>query len=118
MPFSKQFEDHYYYGIRKPVEDCGFLCIRADKEYFVGDIMSWIQRHINESSVVIADLSGASANVYLEVGYAWGVGKPCILLARRGEELRFDVSGHRCIYYDSIMELETELTKLISTFVA
>ena len=56
--------------------------------------------------MVIADLSTANPNVYLEVGYAWGCGKPTILAVRQAEDLKFDVSGQRCLIYRSIKSLE------------
>jgi hypothetical protein len=53
----------------------------------------------------------ANPNVYLEVGYAWGRGRPTVLLVRDVKELRFDVAAYRCIIYRSIRELETLLTR-------
>ncbi len=61
--------------------------------------------------MVIADLSLANPNVYLEVGYAWGRGRPTILVVRDVKELRFDVQGTRCLVYQSIRHLEELLTK-------
>jgi hypothetical protein len=52
----------------------------------------------------------ANANVYLEVGFAWGRGRPTLLLVRDVKELKFDVQGHRCIVYRTIRELESALT--------
>ena len=42
-----------------------------------------------------------NANVFYELGYAHALGKQTILLAERGRELPFDVSGYRCIFYDN-----------------
>ncbi len=54
-------------------------------------------------------IDGSTANVYLEVGYAWGKGRTTLLLARTGEELKFDVRGQRCIVYKSIADLSKKL---------
>src|ERR1051326_3548309 len=97
MPFSDDLLDHYEYGIESAAKAMGFLCERADQAHFTGDILQRVKDTIMRSRVVIADLSFANPNVYLEVGYAWGCGKPTILLARDGEELKFDVRGQRCL---------------------
>jgi hypothetical protein len=46
-----------------------------------------------------ADLSDANPNVYLEVGYAWGRGRPTLLVVRDSSHLKFDVQGQRCLIY-------------------
>jgi hypothetical protein len=51
--------------------------------------------------------------VYLEVGYAWGRGVPVIFVAKKGEQLHFDVSTHRCIFYGRFSQFAKDLEKLI-----
>jgi hypothetical protein len=114
MPFSEEFEDVYQFGIYAPVRACGFICEKTSESAFVGDIMARVRDKIETAHLVIAELSGGRPNVYLEVGYAWGKGVPVILLARRGETLHFDVTLHRCIYYESIRQLARDLEKLLS----
>lgn len=113
MPFSEEFQDIYEFGIYGPVRKCGFICERVDEPLFTGDILQRITQRISTAEFIIADLSGARANVYLEVGYAWGKNVPVIALAREGEKLHFDVSTHRCIFYRTIGQLAKELEKLI-----
>ena len=49
------------------------------------------------------------------MGYAWGKGRPTVLLIRESKQpLRFDVQGQRCIKYKTIRSLETALTKMLS----
>jgi hypothetical protein len=111
MPFSTHLEDVYYYGIQRPVHAAGFLCERIDHESFVGGIVEWIQRKIDTAALVIAELTGGNPNVYLEVGYAWGRGRPTVLLTSNLEELAFDVKGHKCLAYNGIKDLEGSLTR-------
>jgi nucleoside 2-deoxyribosyltransferase len=66
---------------------------------------------IETASVVIAELTGANPNVYLEVGYAWGKKRPTILLAKEEQELLFDIRGQKCLKYNSIKNLEEMLEK-------
>jgi len=111
MPFRKDMDDVFYYGIQGPVHAAGFLCERVDQEAFTGDILDRVKNRIETASLVIAELTGSNPNVYLEVGYAWGKGRSTILLVKEAKELRFDVRGHRCLTYERIKDLEEQLTK-------
>jgi hypothetical protein len=109
MPFSDKFRDVYDYAIQNALNQSGLLCERVDVAAFTGDILSHIKDRIRTSALLVADLSSANPNVYLEVGYAWGCGIPCVLLVQDTAELKFDVRGQRCIQYSRIKELETKL---------
>lgn len=69
---------------------------------------------IETSDFVIADLTTANPNVYLEIGYAWGLMKQTVLLIRDTNELQFDTRGQRCLPYTSIKDLETKLKTELS----
>ncbi len=116
MPFSDAMEDTYVFGIQGPVHAAGYLCERVDFSTFTGDILARIKSRIETASLVIADLTGANPNVYLEVGYAWGKARPTLLIAKTGDELKFDVQGQRCLIYKKIRDLaqklETDLAAL------
>ena len=111
MPFAEEMDDVFHYGIQGAVNSAGFLCERADLSSFTGDVMDWVKKRISTASLVIADLSTANPNVYLEVGYAWGCGKPTVLLVRDTTDLRFDVKSQRCLVYKKIKDLESLLRK-------
>jgi hypothetical protein len=111
MPFLPEFDDRFHYGIQRAVNEAGYLCERADIASFTGDILDWIKGRIDTAKLMIADLTTASPNVYLEVGFAWGRGVPTVLLVSDTSELKFDVQGHRCLIYKSIRNLEEILTR-------
>jgi hypothetical protein len=111
MPFSEEMDDIFHYGIQGAVNAAGFLCERADLSTFTGDVMQWVKQRITSSALVVADLSAANPNVYLEVGYAWGCGIPTVLLVRNEAELTFDVKGHRYLVYKKIKDLEAGLRR-------
>lgn len=111
MPFAEEMDDVFHYGIQGAVNSAGLLCERADLSTFTGDVMDWVKRRISSANLVIADLSSANPNVYLEVGYAWGCRVPTVLLARNAADLKFDVKNQRYILYKSIKNLEDALTK-------
>lgn len=109
MPFAVEMDDIYHYGIQGAANASGLLCERADLSSFTGDVMDWVKTRISSAKLVIADLSSANPNVYLEVGYAWGCRVPTVLLVREANDLKFDVKGQRCIVYKSIKHLEDSL---------
>ena len=111
MPFAPEFDDRFHYGIQHAVNTAGYLCERADLATFTGDVITWVKERIDTASLIVADLSMANPNVYLEVGYAWGKGIPTVLLAGEAADLRFDVKGQRCLMYKSIRTLEELLTR-------
>jgi hypothetical protein len=111
MPFANEMEDVFHYGIQGAANAAGFLCERADMSSFTGDIVQWVKQRIESASLVIADLTTANPNVYLEVGYAWGCRRPTVLLVKDATQLKFDVKGQRCLVYNSILDLEKALTK-------
>ena len=111
MPFTEEMDDVYYYGIQAPINAASYLCERADLTPFTGDILDRIKARIETASLVIAELSTANPNVFLEVGYAWGKERPTILLVRDAEKLPFDVRGQRCLVYRRIRDLEEALAK-------
>ncbi len=118
MPFAESFDDVLYYGISPPVRAAGLLCERIDQINFTGSVIDRMKDRIASATIVVADLSDANANVYLEVGFAWGVKIPCVLICNRKTDLKFDLRGERCLFYGSIMELEKSLSAELTALLA
>ncbi len=114
MPFADEFDDEFYIGFCEAAKANGYICERLDLETFTGDIVTEIKRRITESYGVIALLNNHNPNVFLEIGFAWAQGKPTILVAKEGEKLPFDVSGHKCIRYRNIIQLRKALNSQIA----
>ena len=53
---------------------------RADQWTYSGDFVCKICKAIQESRVVVADITGGNANVFFELGLSVGLGKPSILI--------------------------------------
>jgi hypothetical protein len=119
MPIAEETDDLFHYGIRQAIDSTDYLCERIDQAPSVGDILTRIKERIRSAKFVIADLTGANPNVYLEVGYAWGRGVPTVLLIHKDElpNLRFDVAGQRCVVYSSIRSLEENLASELATLI-
>ncbi len=115
MPFKDEMDDVYHYGIQGAVRNAGFLCERADLSSFTGDVMDWVRERVRTAALVVADLTEANPNVYLEVGYAWGCEVPTVLLVKDTNHLKFDTRGQRCLPYKKIKDLEVSLTKELKT---
>jgi hypothetical protein len=113
MPFTEEYEDVYQFGIYATVRRLGYVCEKVDESAFTGNIVDRITEGIKSAEFVIADLSLERPNVYLEVGFAWGLRKPVILVARDGQRLHFDVSHHKCLFYKNISKLSESLEKTI-----
>jgi hypothetical protein len=113
MPFVEEFDDVYQFGIYSTIRRCGYICEKVDESAFVGNIVDRITDGIRNAKFVVADLSLEKPNVYLEVGYAWGMNKPVLLVAKEGQRLHFDVSHHKCLFYKKIGQLAELLEKAV-----
>jgi len=113
MPFRKELDDVYYFGIRQPLEQSGYVVQRADEIQFTGGILERIRKSIEEADVVIAEMTDANPNVYYEVGLAHALNKSVILITRSTENLPFDLRGMRHIVYDTARELVVKLSNAV-----
>ena len=109
-PFSPTFDDAFHYAIEPAVHKSGLLCERIDQKPFTGSIPDRIKEKIRSATLVVANLTEANPNVYLEVGFAWGAEVPTVLVCHDVAELKFDVQSERCIVYSNIIDLEEKLT--------
>jgi hypothetical protein len=109
MPFKEEWSDEYDIAIVEATQETNILCERIDHQAFVGDVMSQVHARIASYQGMLALLNDANPNVCLEVGYAWGKGKPTILIAKKGQALPFDISGQKCIVYKNIADLRSKL---------
>lgn len=60
---------------------------------------------------VICDLTKERPNVYYEAGYAQGLGKLPIYLAKLGTDIHFDVKDYPIVLYRNLKELKEKLTE-------
>jgi hypothetical protein len=121
MQFGEPFDSLYTEVIWEVASAHGFDVMRADEVFAPGLILQDVTRLIEESTVVIADISSLNPNVFYELGWAQARGKPTILLAERDTKLPFDVSGFRVVLYDNTIAgkraLEVSLNKNLGTII-
>jgi hypothetical protein len=101
MQFSEPFNEMYRDAIAPLVAEVGYNPIRVDDVSHPGIILNDIWLQLTEASLVIAEITEANPKVYYEVGVAYALRKPAVLLAQRGTKLPFDLGPHRCIFYDN-----------------
>jgi hypothetical protein len=101
MQFTEEYNALYAEVIRPTCEAFGYRVVRADDFNTSGLIIDDITKSIRECTIVIADVTPNNPNVFYEVGFAHGIGKPTILLSdKKREKLPFDISGFRTLFYD------------------
>jgi hypothetical protein len=96
-------DDVYYYGIQGAVHACGLLCVRLADEAPMEEILDQARQQIDAASLVVIDLTEADSLLYLQLGYAWGKGRPTLAFAKSGYPLAPEVAVTR---YDKIKSLE------------
>ena len=113
MPFMPELDDVYHLGIREVVRELGASCERADEMQYTGSVIEKIHACIQASDAVIAEVSSPNANVYYEIGYAQGLGKPVVLVTRDIHGTGFDLRSYNHVTYSSIMDLRQRLSGLL-----
>jgi len=123
MSFAEQSRlDDFRDAVKMACEKEGFVAERIDKrptgETF--DVVEKIHGDIESCGIVVADLTNERPNVYYEIGYARGLGKPVILTIGEGEKVHFDIAGQKRItwkgHVDLREQLSPELEELSSRF--
>ncbi len=122
MPFHQQF-NRVHQAIRSACQKCRIKPIRVDENIMPSNIWQDIEKGIRESAFVIGDLSivpgigQTNPNVSFEVGLAYSLGKPTILLTQDVNTLPFDFRQQRAHVYsnteENLQEFEKKLTELL-----
>lgn len=109
MPFTHAF-DGVYAAIKHAVESCDLKCRRVDEIHTPTSIPDDICALIQESALVITDVSDSNLNVYFEWGLALGRDKPVVAICQQGQQPHpFDVNHIRRIEYSNNDQGRTDL---------
>ena len=109
MQFTSPYDELFGEVIRPVCAEAGIKAYRASDVHRPGIIMQDIIQGLAESDVIISEITPANPNVFYELGYAHALDKPVIMLAERGRELPFDVSGYRVIFYEDAIAGKSNL---------
>jgi hypothetical protein len=96
-------------AIKESARRCGIHAERIDEPASTDRITDRILESIRHAEFVIADLTGARPNVYYEAGYAHGIGKTPIYIAREGTKLEFDLKDYPVVFFQSLRQLKDAL---------
>lgn len=108
MSFNKK-NDKSYKAIEnasKMVSHAEFRITRIDQHKGDYKITEKIIENIKNSELIICDLTDERPNVYWELGYARGIGKKVITIAKSGTKIHFDIKDFNTNFYNSEFELQ------------
>lgn len=108
-PSNPQLDD-ILDAIKDGASACGVDAERVDEEQTNERITDRMLDSIIESEFVVVDLTYARPNVYYEAGFAQGLGKTPIYVAKEGTQLHFDLRDYPVIFYPNMRTLRTSLS--------
>jgi hypothetical protein len=100
-------------SIKESCTRCGIQAERIDEPESNERITDRILESLRKAEYVIVDLTNSKPNVYYEAGYAQGIGKIPIFIAKEGTVLEFDLKDYPVIFYKNMKELKDRLEKRI-----
>lgn len=108
MNFSDDFNAALR-AITETINECGYdaYCVKGLQHN--DDISDLIVAGIKKSRFVIAEFSGERPSAYYEAGYAKGLGRDVIWMAREGEKLHFDTRQYNHIIWKDEADLKLKL---------
>ena len=101
MPLSDEFNSVYTDFIRDSLNEIGYEVERANDIESQRSILRDILEKINNSDLIVADLTSVNPNVFYELGLAHALRKPVILLTQDIEEVPFDLQSYRLVEYST-----------------
>jgi hypothetical protein len=113
MWFDKSMDDYYRDGIKKAIEEAGYVPVRIDLKDFNEKICDEIIAEIRRAKFMIADYSEYRTGVFFEAGFAKGLGREVIFTVSKEyvDKLKehFDTRQYNHIVYDSPEDLRKKL---------
>jgi hypothetical protein len=98
-------------AIKTAAADCGITAERVDEVESSQRITDRILESINKAEFVIVDLTNERPNVFFEAGFAHGLGKLPIYVARAGTTIHFDIKDYPIITFRNMKQLKEGITK-------
>ena len=108
----KHADDVFEYIIKPAMKECEIKAFRSDHLDKPGRISEQMFRSIYEADLCIAVLTSYNPNVFYELAVAQSAQRLVIILIERGQQLPFDISDLRCVYYDLEIRSYNERTHI------
>ena len=100
-------------AIKRASDSHGIGAVRVDEIEHSGKITDLILAMIEKSRFLVCDITAERPNVYYELGYAHGLKKEVILVAKQGTVAHFDIKDYNIIFYKNNAELEARVARRI-----
>lgn len=107
-PSNPELED-VLDAIKEGASRCGIQAERVDEAQSNERITDRILESIEKAEFVIVDLTNSRPNVFYEAGYAQGISKTPIYIARDGTKLEFDLKDYPIIFFKNMKQLKDAL---------
>lgn len=120
MPMAGEMPEYedVHDAIKQAALNCGLTAERVDEIQSNERITDRLLESIRKAEFVVADLTDSRPNVFYEAGYAFGIGKTPIYVARSETKLEFDLKDYPTIFFKNMRELreglEARLRKIAS----
>ncbi|WDN90877.1 hypothetical protein BuS5_03848 [Desulfosarcina sp. BuS5] len=98
-------------AIKEAAKKCDIHAERIDEPQSNERITDRILESISRAGYIIVDLTHSRPNVFFEAGYAHGLGKIPIYIARQGSKLEFDLKDYPVLFFKNLRELKDSLEK-------
>jgi hypothetical protein len=95
--------------IKAACKENGIHAMRIDEDQSNDRITDRVVGSIRTAEFVIVDLTLARPNVFFEAGFAHGLGKTPIYIAKHGTKLEFDIKDYPIIFFRNMRELKVGL---------
>jgi len=120
--FDKRFDDIY----KPAIEAAGLEAYRVDRDVSVSIPIEAIEEGIRRAAVCLADITADNPNVWYELGYAFALGRPVVMVCseeRSGIKYPFDIQHRSIISYSSdaprdFQNLGIRITERLKSIVA
>jgi nucleoside 2-deoxyribosyltransferase len=101
-------------AIKTAAAECGITAERIDEVESNQRITNRILGSICKAEFVIVDLTNERPNVFFEAGFAHGLGKLPIYVARAGTTIHFDIKDYPIITFRNMKQLKEGITKRLT----
>jgi hypothetical protein len=114
------YDRRYKETVRPALLKAGVEPLRADEILGLNPVVEKIENAIAAASICIAEVSEDNPNVWLEVGYAFALDRPTVILCDRSKRksLPFDIQHRPIVFYrtdsrSGFEELENNIVKWV-----
>lgn len=105
-------------SIKEAAGRCDIQAERVDETHSNDRITDRILESIRKAEFVIVDLTYPKPNVFYEAGFAQGICKTPIFIARHGTRLEFDLKDYPVIFFRNMKQLKDGLEARLRALIA